>query len=119
MSDTRGYAADFIKSDTDQVTFMSDPALDHLMTALVSISTEMWVQARRAKIVERLLEDHGKVTREMIESYQASADEEASWQAERDAFIERTFGSITVSAAKATETPPLERDLFDMGGEKS
>ena len=96
MGDNPGYTADFIKSDTDQATFMADPALDHMMTALVSISTELWVQARRTKITERLLEDHGKVTREMIEGYKPSAEEEAAWRAERDAFIERTFGSITV-----------------------
>ena len=104
MSDNPGYTADFIKSDTDQATFMADPALDHLMTALVSVSTEIWVQARRMKIVERLLEDHGKVTRDLIESYKPSAEEEKSWQQERDQFIERTFGSITVAAAAARKT---------------
>ena len=119
MSDNPGYTADFIKSDTDQATFMDDPALDHLMTALVSVSTEIWVQARRMKIVERLLEDHGKVTRALIESYKPSAEEEAAWQSERDRFIERTFGSITVGASRAKESPPLERKLFDMGGDKS
>ena len=105
MSDNPGYTADFIKSDTDQATFMADPALDHLMTALVSISTELWVQARRMKIVERLLEDHGKVTRDLIESYKPGAEEEKSWQQERDRFIERTFGSITVG--KSGEGQPM------------
>ena len=51
MTDNPGYTADFIKSDTDQATFMKDPAMDHLMTALVSVSTELWVQARRMKIM--------------------------------------------------------------------
>ena len=113
MSDKPGYAADFIKSDTDQATFMKDPAVDHLMTALVSVTTEIWVQARRMKIIERLLEDHGKVTREMIESYKPSAEEEAAWQAERDGLIERTFGSITVGASRSNVTPPLDRNVFD------
>ena len=36
MSDNPGYTAVFIKSDTDQATFMDDPALDHLMMALAS-----------------------------------------------------------------------------------
>ena len=119
MSDNPGYTADFIKSDTDQATFMKDPAMDHLMTALVSISTEIWVQARRMKIVERLLEDHGKVTREMIEGYRPSAEEEAAWRAERDSFIERTFGSITVGASRSNVTPPLDRDLFDTSRRQS
>ncbi|MCY4164867.1 MAG: hypothetical protein OXF03_01770, partial [Gammaproteobacteria bacterium] len=99
MSDNPGYTADFIKSDTDRATFMADPALDHLMTALVSISTEIWAQGRRMKIVERLLEDHGKVTRDLIESYKPSAEEEQAWRKERDQFIERTFGSITAGEA--------------------
>ncbi len=116
MGDNPGYAADFIKPDTDQATFMEDPALDHLMTALVSISTEIWVQARRMKITERLLEDHGKVTREMIESYQPSAEEEAAWRAERDAFIERTFGSITVGQAGDGQPMMQFRNRYDTEG---
>ena len=119
MTDNPGYTADFIKSDTDQATFMKDPAMDHLMTALVSVSTELWVQARRMKIMERLLEDHGKVTREMIEGYRPSAEEEAAWRSERDSFIERTFGSITVGASRSNEAPPLERNMFDTGRRQS
>ncbi len=113
MGDNPGYTADFIKSDTDRATFMADPALDHMMTALVSISTELWVQARRMKITERLLEDHGKVTREMIESYQPSAEEEAAWREERDRFIERTFGSITVGASGEGQPMMQFRQRYD------
>ncbi|WP_446831279.1 hypothetical protein [Candidatus Foliamicus sp.] len=40
MTDNPGYTADFIKSDTDQATYMADPALDHLMTALVSFPSD-------------------------------------------------------------------------------
>ena len=47
MSDKAVYTADFIKSDTDEATFMENTALDHLMTALVPIGTGVWVQARR------------------------------------------------------------------------
>ena len=119
MSDNPGYTADFIKSDTDQATFMKDPAMDHLMTALVSVSTELWVQARRMKIMERLLEDHGKVTREMIEGYKPSAEEEASWRAERDSFIERTFGSITVGHSGEGQPMMEFRNRSGMGGDQS
>lgn len=119
MTANRGYTADFIKSDTDQATFMKDPALDHLMTALVSISTEIWALARRSKITERLLEDHGKVTREMIESYKPGAEEEKAWRQERDQFIERTFGSIT--AGYSGEGRPLMpfQPRSGMGGNES
>ena len=113
MSDNPGYTADFIKSDTDRATFMEDPALDHLMTALVSVSAEVWAQARRMKIVERLLEDHGKVTRELIESYKPSAEEEAAWQSERDRFIERTFGSIAVGASGEGQPMMQFRNRYD------
>ena len=128
MSDNPGYTADFIKSDTDRATFMKDPAMDHLMTALVSVSTELWVQARRMKIMERLLEDHGKVTREMIEGYRPSAEEEAAWRAERDSFIERTFGSITVGYSgdgqpmmefRNRPDPEGSTDRSGMGGDPS
>jgi len=50
----------------------------------------------------------------MIEGYKPSAEEETAWRAERDAFIERTFGSITVGALRSNQTPPLDRELFDM-----
>ena len=113
MTDNPGYTADFIKSDTDQATFMKDPAMDHLMTALVSVSTEIWAQSRRMKIMERLLEDHGKVTREMIEGYRPSAEEEASWRAERDRFIERTFGSITVGHSGEGQPMMEFRNRYD------
>ena len=119
MSDNPGYTADFIKSDTDRATFMKDPAMDHLMTALVSVSTEIWAQARRMKIMERLLEDHGKVTREMIEGYRPSAEEEASWRAERDRFIERTFGSITVGHSGEGQPMMEFRNRSGMGGDPS
>ena len=102
--------------------------MDHLMTALVSVSTEIWAQARRMKIMERLLEDHGKVTREMIEGYMPSAEEEASWRAERDRFIERTFGSITVGHSgegqpmmefRNRSAPEGSTNRAGMGGEAS
>ena len=119
MTENRGYTADFIKSDTDQATFMKDPALDHLMTALVSISTEIWALTRRSKITERLLEDHGKVTREMIESYKPSAEEEKAWKAERDGFINRTFGSITAGYSDAGRPTMEFRTRPGMGDDQS
>ena len=119
MSDNRGYTADFIKSDTDQATFMKDPALDHLMTALVSISTEIWAITRRTRITERLLEDHGKVTREMIESYKPGDEEEQAWRAERDAFINRTFGSITAGYSGAGQPTMQFRTQPGMGDDQS
>ena len=91
------YTTEAIKSDADQAVLMGHPTLDNLITAMISVSAQMWTQNRRAKITEALLDRHGKVTTAMIEAYVPSAEEEAQWANERDHFIERTFGAFAVT----------------------
>ena len=88
------YAADFIKSDTDEAVFLGNPLFDNMMTSMIALGAEVWSNRRRMRIVEKLLEEHGSVTNEMIESYMPSEEEQAAELAERDAFIERAFGSL-------------------------
>ena len=88
------YAADFIKSDTDQAVFLGNPLLDNMMTSMIALGAEVWSNRRRMRVVEKLLEEHGSVTNEMIEAYMPSEEEQAAELAERDAFIERAFGSL-------------------------
>ena len=88
------YATDFIKSDTDSAVFLGNPLFDNMMTSMIALGAEVWTNRRRMRIVEKLLEEHGSVTNEMIEAYLPSEEEQAAEQAERDAFIERAFGSL-------------------------
>ena len=93
------YATDFIKSDTEQAVFLGNPVLDNMMSSMIALGAEVWSNRRRMRTVEKLLEKHGAVTREMIESYLPSEEEQAAELAERDAFIERAFGAL----ARATK----------------
>ena len=88
------YTSDFIKSDTDKAVFLGNPLFDNMMTSMIALGAEVWTNRRRMRIVERLLADNGAVTKEMIESYMPTDEEEAEWQAERDSFIRRTYGVL-------------------------
>ena len=84
------YASDFFKSDNERVSFLGNPVLDNMMTALVAVCSEMWTNRRRMLVIERLLADKG-ITEDMIEGYMPSEEEEAAWDAERDRFISMAF----------------------------
>ena len=96
-TDRPTYTSEFIKSDTDRAVFLGNPLLDNMMTAIISLSSEIWTTRRRMKVLESLLEDKG-VTREMMEAYMPTDEENEAWQKERDAFIDRTFGPLTRNA---------------------
>jgi hypothetical protein len=87
------YTSDFVKSDTENAVFLGNPLLDNMMTAMMSLGAEVWSAHRRMKVLERLLEDKG-ITNAMVEAYIPTEEETVSWQAERDAFVERTFGVL-------------------------
>ncbi len=88
------YASDFIKSDTDQAVFLGHPLFDNMMTSMIALGAEVWTNRRRMRIIEKLLEEHGSVTNELIEAYMPSEEEEAALRSERDSFIERTYGVL-------------------------
>ena len=91
------YTTEALKSDAHEAVLMGNPTLDNLMTAMISVSAQLWTQNRRAKITEALLDRNGSVTTAMIETYVPSPEEEAKWADERDRFIERTFGAFAVN----------------------
>lgn len=71
--------------------FFDDPAIDQMMTFLIELTTEVAVLRERLDTVEQLLEKHGSVTREAIESYQQDAQRDAARSAWRDAYLKRVF----------------------------
>ncbi len=109
-TDRPTYTTDFIKSDTDRAVFLGNPLLDNMMTAIISLSSEVWTTRRRMKVLESLLADKG-VTQEMIEAYMPTDAENEAWEKERDAFIDRTFGPMTRNADR-----PLGHGSESQGG---
>lgn len=71
--------------------FFEDPALDQMMTFLLELTTEVGVMRERLDTVERLLDEHGSVTRSSIESYEPSVAVEAERNAWREAFLKRVY----------------------------
>lgn len=92
-SDRPTYASDFVKSDVEQAVFLGNPILDNMMSTILALSTETWANRRRTKVLEALLADKG-ITREMIEGYIPTGEDEAEWQADRDRFIDMTLSPL-------------------------
>lgn len=106
----KSYAADFIKSDTEQAVFLGHPLMDDMMTSLIAMGAEVWANRRRTHIIELLMEKEGAVTREMVENYVPTAEEEAQFKKERDAFIKITYGHI---ARDGDDKTALSRDAIN------
>ena len=111
-SDTgrKTYTHDFFKSDTDQAVFLGNPLMDDMMTTLVALGAEVWASRRRVRIIEFLMEKKGAVTKDMVEAYVPTAEEEAELQAERDAFIKIAYGHM---AREMEDRTALNRDAFE------
>lgn len=92
------YTADYIKSDIEQLALLGGPVLDNLVESLIALSAEVWADRRRARVVEKLLEEKG-ITADMIEAYRPSAEDEAEWDAERDRFIRATLDPLMRNAS--------------------
>jgi hypothetical protein len=97
------HTSDFIKSDVEKAVFLGDPILDNLLTTILAVTAETWANRRRTLVLERLLADKG-ISKEMIEGYMPTPEEDAEWRAERDRFIGMTLdplireGSLPLSA---------------------
>lgn len=92
-SDRPTYASDYLKGDSENVTFLGNPVLDNVITTLVALSSEMWAGRRRDRVLERLLAEKG-ITTEMIENYRPTAEDDAEWEEERNRFIQATLGPL-------------------------
>jgi hypothetical protein len=103
------YTVEPIKNDTVTAVFLGDQVQDNMMTAMIALASETWATRKRQFITESLMEKHSKVTREMIEQYVPTPEEEAAWAKARDLFISTTFGSL-MNGRKlaAVEAPPMQ-----------
>lgn len=116
-TDRPDHAVDFVKSDYDQALITGDVHTDNLMTAVLNLAGEVWVLRRRQLIVEQLGQQKVFATAAAIDAYVPSAQQSAAWEAERDAFIERTLAVLTrpgkplegTEVPMSRGTPPLRR----------
>lgn len=81
--------------------FFDDPAIDQVMTFVVELATELAVVRTRLDTVERLLDEHGSVTRAAIDAYEPGPDVEA----ERDAWLAGYFRRVLRMHAEEAPGP--------------
>jgi hypothetical protein len=82
------------KSKGKRPTFFDDPAVDHLMTMVLELSTELSVVYSRLDTMERVLEDANLVKRDTLETYTPSAEAEAERAEWRALFLDRLLRTI-------------------------
>ena len=79
--------------------FFSDPEIDRLLAITVRLMTEHSVLTERVKTLESLLIDSGAVSRDQLESFEPSAEQDAEWAQERFRLIK----DVLESGANITE----------------
>ena len=68
-----------------------DPAMDILLGIVVSLANEVYVLRDRLRIIEKMLEAKGTISRADVEAYKPTPDEEEEIRKDNDAFIARLF----------------------------
>lgn len=94
IPDNPNYTTGFFKHDTDRGVLLQDLTTDNLVTAVINLGAQVWIHRRRGLIVEQLLEDKGKVTKEMIEQFVPTAEQTKEWEKERDGFVRSVFAVL-------------------------
>ena len=59
-------------------TYFDDVVIDNIMDALLELSASVWTYRDRLFILEKVLEKQGTDVSQLIESYQPSAEENAT-----------------------------------------
>ena len=96
-----GAETDFVKHDSDNMVLLGNAHIDNLMHMVVALGAEMWSGQQRVKIMETLLTKHGTVTTEMIEQYKPTEEEQAAWDAERKAMVDRVYSVMARNTTDA------------------
>ena len=105
-----GYAADYIKTDARESTYLSDPHISNLKNIAYALATELWAERERSRVVESLMSKGVQVTPEAIEKYIPSDQETAQWQDDQDAMIQRVFGVLARNSYDRPFSEPRFKD---------
>jgi hypothetical protein len=68
-----------------------NPAMDTLLGVVISLGNEVWVMRDRMRIIEKLLEANGTISRADVEAYKPTPEEEEEIRKDNDAFMARLF----------------------------
>jgi hypothetical protein len=68
-----------------------DPAMDILLGIVMSLGNEVYVLRDRLRIIEKMLEAKGTISRADVEAYKPTPEEEEEIRKDNDAFIARLF----------------------------
>jgi len=106
-------ASEFVQADYDRAYFLKDPMIDSIFTSLTAVAANVWALQRRVETTEILLEKHGSVTREMIETYLPTEEEQKKIQDKRAAFVDEIYDpfkqSGNIAYASSFHPPSLNR----------
>lgn len=75
--------------------YFDDPVIDKVLSIVLELAAEVHVVKDRLRIVEKLLEQKGQISREDVDRYQPTPDEQQEIRQERDEYIARLFRYIT------------------------
>jgi len=68
-----------------------DPAIDTLLSIVISLGNEVYALRDRMRIIEKMLETKGTISRADIEAYKPTPEEEEEIRKDNDAFMARLF----------------------------
>jgi hypothetical protein len=68
-----------------------DTAIDTLLGIVVSLGNEVYALRDRLRIIEKMLEAKGTISRADIEAYKPTPEEEGELRKDNDAFMARLF----------------------------
>lgn len=74
--------------------YFENVVIDNLLDALLELSAAAWAHHDRVLVLEKVLAKKGIAVSEEIELHLPDADELAARAAERDAYVQRIFGSF-------------------------
>ena len=84
---------DFVPPQTEDV-FLDNAALDNVMSTVIALGSEFWALQKRMNVMETLLEENGSVSKEMVEAYRPTEEQNVAWEEQRDRFINRVYGFL-------------------------
>ena len=68
-----------------------NPAMDALLSVVLSLGNEVYVMRDRMRVIEKMLDAKGTISRADIEAYKPTPEEEEEIRKDNDAFMARMF----------------------------
>jgi hypothetical protein len=76
---------------TKKIPQFENPETDTLLGIVLSLGNEVYVLRDRMRIIEKMLEAKGTISRADIEAYKPTPEEEEEIRKDNDAFMARLF----------------------------